>query len=168
MDHFLQSSLNLLQYCFLFYVFIFWPWGMWDLSSPTKINPESSALEGKVYTIGQAESPPTVPSLKSFLLLACGPEIMVNDNKQWLHVTSAEQGEGWWPTGPRLLHRISPPWGLILVGTSLAWKKAGLIHPHEDALKRYPLVPTQCDLTNFLFSSVSYPGCTLKCPLIAF
>ena len=32
---FWKSLLNLFQYCFLFYVLVFWPWGMWDLSSPT-------------------------------------------------------------------------------------------------------------------------------------
>ena len=32
---FLKSLLNLLQYC-LFYVLVFWPQGMWDLSSPTR------------------------------------------------------------------------------------------------------------------------------------
>ena len=29
---FIKSLVNLLQYC-LFYVFVFWPWAMWDLSS---------------------------------------------------------------------------------------------------------------------------------------
>ena len=34
---FLKPLLNLLQYCFcLFYVLCFWPWGMWDLSDPTR------------------------------------------------------------------------------------------------------------------------------------
>ena len=33
---FLTSLLNLLQYCFFFYVLVFWPRGMWDLSSPTR------------------------------------------------------------------------------------------------------------------------------------
>ena len=28
--------MNLLQYCFFFYVLVFWPRGMWDLSSPTR------------------------------------------------------------------------------------------------------------------------------------
>ena len=103
--------------------------------------------KAKSKPLDHQRSPPTFSSLKSFLSFARGPEKMVNDDNQWLHITSAEQGEGWWPTGPRLLHRISSPWGLILVGTSLAWQKAGLIHPHGDALKKYPPVPTQCDLT---------------------
>ena len=35
--HFLKFLLNLLQYCFLFYVlFCFWPQGRWDLSSPVR------------------------------------------------------------------------------------------------------------------------------------
>ena len=34
-DSFLKSLLNLLPYCFCF-IFIFWPWGPWDLSSPTR------------------------------------------------------------------------------------------------------------------------------------
>ena len=33
---FLKSLLNLLQYCFCFMFWCFWPWGMWDLSSPTR------------------------------------------------------------------------------------------------------------------------------------
>ena len=32
----LKFLLNLLQYCFWSYVLGFWPWGMWDLSSPTR------------------------------------------------------------------------------------------------------------------------------------
>ena len=34
--HFLKSLLNLLQYCFCFYDLVFWPQGMWDLSSPSR------------------------------------------------------------------------------------------------------------------------------------
>ena len=33
---FFKSLLNLLQYCFCFYVLVFWPQGMWDFSSPTR------------------------------------------------------------------------------------------------------------------------------------
>ena len=33
---FLKSLLNLLQYCFCFMFLVFWPQGMWDLSSPTR------------------------------------------------------------------------------------------------------------------------------------
>ena len=51
----LKSLLNLLQYCFCFVLF-FWPWGMWDLSSPTATRGAVSnlhpSLEGKVLTIG--------------------------------------------------------------------------------------------------------------------
>ena len=32
----LKSLLNLLQYCFCFIFWFFWPGGMWDLSSPTR------------------------------------------------------------------------------------------------------------------------------------
>ena len=32
--------------------FFFWPWGMWDLSFPTGIEPTFPALEGKVLTTG--------------------------------------------------------------------------------------------------------------------
>ena len=35
-DHFLKFWLNLLQYCFCFLCFGFWPWGMWDLRSLTR------------------------------------------------------------------------------------------------------------------------------------
>ena len=42
-DHFLKFLLSLLQYfcticykMFLIYVLVFWPWGMWDLSYPTR------------------------------------------------------------------------------------------------------------------------------------
>ena len=36
---------------FLFYVLCFWPWGMWDLSSPV-IEPAPPALEGEVLSTG--------------------------------------------------------------------------------------------------------------------
>ena len=32
----LKSLLNLLQYCFCFYALVFWPLGMWNLSSLTR------------------------------------------------------------------------------------------------------------------------------------
>ena len=32
----LKYFLNLLQYCFWDFFFFFWPWGMWDLSSPAR------------------------------------------------------------------------------------------------------------------------------------
>ena len=35
MNHFLKSLLNLLQYCFCFMFWFYWPQGMWDLSFPT-------------------------------------------------------------------------------------------------------------------------------------
>ena len=35
-NHFLKSWLNFLQYCFFFYVLVFWPSSMWDLRSLTK------------------------------------------------------------------------------------------------------------------------------------
>ena len=40
----------------LFYVFlVFWPWAMWDLSSPTKGRTCTPALEGEVLTTGPPE-----------------------------------------------------------------------------------------------------------------
>ena len=36
----------------LFYVLVFWPRGMWDLSSPPGIEPTPSALEGEVLATG--------------------------------------------------------------------------------------------------------------------
>ena len=33
---FLKSLSNLLQYCFCFMFWVFWPWGMWNLDSPTR------------------------------------------------------------------------------------------------------------------------------------
>ena len=35
-DHFFKSLLNLLPYCFCFMFLVFWPRGMWDLSSLTR------------------------------------------------------------------------------------------------------------------------------------
>ena len=46
---FLKSSMNLSQYCFYF---IFWPGGMWDLSSLSRIQPVPIALEDEVLTTG--------------------------------------------------------------------------------------------------------------------
>ena len=48
MDHqkaFLKPLLNLLQYCFYFMFVFFWPWGMWNLSSPPP------ALEGDSWPL---------------------------------------------------------------------------------------------------------------------
>ena len=36
----------------LFYVSVFWPRGMWDLSSPTRDQTVSPELEGQVLTTG--------------------------------------------------------------------------------------------------------------------
>ena len=36
----------------LFYVFVFWLQGMWDLNSLTRDQPRTSALKGKVLTTG--------------------------------------------------------------------------------------------------------------------
>ena len=41
----------------LFYVFVFWPWGMWDLGSPAGIKPAPTALEGQVLTTGPLQGP---------------------------------------------------------------------------------------------------------------
>ena len=45
---FLESLLNLLQYYFSFYVLVFWSWGIWDLSSPTRYQTCTPALEGEL------------------------------------------------------------------------------------------------------------------------
>ena len=47
----------------LFYVLVFWPRGMWDLSSVTRDGTHTNALEGKVLT--------TRPPGKSCLLAPC-------------------------------------------------------------------------------------------------
>ena len=36
----------------IFYILIFWPWGMWDLSSPTRDQTTLPALEDEVITTG--------------------------------------------------------------------------------------------------------------------
>ena len=46
----------------LFYILVFWPWGMWDLGSLTRDKPVSSALEGKIL----ATEPPGKPLLLCF------------------------------------------------------------------------------------------------------
>ena len=43
-DHFLKSLLNLLPYCFCFMFLVFWPRGMWDLSSPTRDRTHTSCI----------------------------------------------------------------------------------------------------------------------------
>lgn len=45
---FLESLLNLLQCYFSFYVLVFWSWGIWDLSSPTRYQTCTPALEGEL------------------------------------------------------------------------------------------------------------------------
>ena len=55
---FLKSLLNLLQYCFCFIFWFFWPWGMWDLRSLWRVEPSPSALKGEVLITGpQGKSP---------------------------------------------------------------------------------------------------------------
>ena len=41
------SLLNFLQYI-IFFVLIFWPWGMWDLSSPTRAKHKPAAVGGSL------------------------------------------------------------------------------------------------------------------------
>ena len=50
----LKSLSNVLQYCFCLYVLVFWPPGMWDLSSLTRDQTSTLALEGKVLNTGPA------------------------------------------------------------------------------------------------------------------
>ena len=40
----LKSVLNLLQYCFCFYALVFWPLGMWNLSSLTRDQTHISSI----------------------------------------------------------------------------------------------------------------------------
>ena len=44
---------------FLFYVLIFWLWGMWDLTAQPGIVPKPSALEGEVLIIAPPGKPQT-------------------------------------------------------------------------------------------------------------
>lgn len=68
----------------------------------------------------------------------------------WQSMTPCYSSQVWGRVGPGMCDPNSsiklPLWSLIFSGASLAWQKAGLIHPHRDALKKYPLVPIQCDL----------------------
>lgn len=44
--------------CYDIACFMFWPHGVWHLSSPTRMEPTSLALEGKVLTLHcQGEAP---------------------------------------------------------------------------------------------------------------
>ena len=71
-DHFLKSLLNLLQYCFCFTFWcLFWLWGMWDLSSLTRIEPAPPAVEGEVLTTGL---PGKSPALKVLFLNSVSPK----------------------------------------------------------------------------------------------
>ena len=45
----------------LFYVLVFWPQGMWNLSSPPGIKPAPPALEGEVLTTGPPGKSLTAP-----------------------------------------------------------------------------------------------------------
>ena len=56
--------MNLLQYCFCFYVLVFWLPGMWDLSFPARDGsyPYSPAVEGEVLTTGLPRSSPFILS----------------------------------------------------------------------------------------------------------
>ena len=52
---FTKSLLNFLHYLLLLLFLMFWvlwPGGMWDLTFPTRIEPESPALEGQVLNMG--------------------------------------------------------------------------------------------------------------------
>ena len=42
---FLKSLLNLLQHRFCFMLYVFWPWGTWNLSSPTSDQAPTSCTE---------------------------------------------------------------------------------------------------------------------------
>ena len=51
-DHFLKVFISVVTLLFLFYVLIFWPLGMWDVSSLTRDWTTAPALEDKVLTTG--------------------------------------------------------------------------------------------------------------------
>jgi len=55
---FLMSLSNLLQCCFCFFVLVFWPQGMFDLSSPSGFKPILPALVCEVLATGP---PGTIP-----------------------------------------------------------------------------------------------------------
>ena len=61
---FFKSLLNLLQYGF--YVSVFWPWGMWDLSSSSPDEPTGSALDVVLTTGPPGDIPPLLYSYTIF------------------------------------------------------------------------------------------------------
>ena len=63
---FLFFKLNLLQYCFCFYVLFFGPQGTWDLSILDQGSTPHPSLEGEVLTTGSQET----PSFTDFLSLS--------------------------------------------------------------------------------------------------
>ena len=47
-----EQQIGFVTILLLFYVLVFWPEGIWDLSFLTRIKPSSPALEGEVLTTG--------------------------------------------------------------------------------------------------------------------
>lgn len=58
-EPFLSLLIKLVTILLLFSVLVFWPRGMWDLSSLPGTEPASSALEGKILTTGPLREVPT-------------------------------------------------------------------------------------------------------------
>ena len=52
-DHFFKVFIEFVTKLFLFYVLAFWPWDTWALSSPTRDQTHTPALEGEVLTTGE-------------------------------------------------------------------------------------------------------------------
>ena len=53
---FLKVFIEFVMILLLFYVLVFWPWGMWILAPWPRIRPTPSLTEGKVLTIGPRKS----------------------------------------------------------------------------------------------------------------
>ena len=60
----------------LFYVLVFWPRGMWDLSSLTRDQTCPPALEGKVLTIGPPGKSPDSSLLTAGLGTSQPPKLV--------------------------------------------------------------------------------------------
>ena len=62
LKYFFKVFIELVTILLLFYLLVFWPRGMWDLSSPTRDWPRTPcpALEGKVLTTGPRGKSPNI------------------------------------------------------------------------------------------------------------
>ena len=77
---FLKTLLNLLQYCFCFMFLIFWPWGMWDFSSPTRDWTSTTYVGGHSLNHWTARKTPRsfIFGLNIFIFLFMGSETCQN------------------------------------------------------------------------------------------